>query len=79
MMDNILLITLCIVGVFIILKFIEHRVTKDTRPFKSVLKESLVVGASVVISYYIFEQITPIFNLNNTYTPPAVFTEDPEF
>jgi hypothetical protein len=64
---------------FVLLKFIEYRVTKDTRPFKTVIKESMIVGASVFIAYNIFEQITPMFNLDNKYIPPAVFTEDPEF
>jgi hypothetical protein len=78
-MKNILLLTTCVMAAFVLLKFIEYRVTKDTRPFKTVIKESMIVGASVFIAYNIFEQITPMFNLDNTYIPPAVFTEDPEF
>ena len=78
-MKNILLLTTCVMATFVLLKFIEYRVTKDTRPFKTVIKESIIVGASVFIAYNIFEQITPMFNLDNTYIPPAVFTEDPEF
>jgi hypothetical protein len=78
-MKNILLLTTCVMATFVLLKFIEYRVTKDTRPFKTVIKESMIVGASVFIAYNIFEQITPMFNLDNTYIPPAVFTEDPEF
>jgi hypothetical protein len=78
-MKNILLLTTCVMAIFVLLKFIEYRVTKDTRPFKTVIKESMIVGASVFIAYNIFEQITPMFNLDNTYIPPAVFTEDPEF
>jgi RsiW-degrading membrane proteinase PrsW (M82 family) len=78
-MKNILLVTTCVMSIFVLLKFIEYRVTKDTRPFKTVIKESMIVGASVFIAYNIFEQITPMFNLDNTYIPPAVFTEDPEF
>lgn len=78
-MKNILLLTTCIMATFVLLKFIEYRVTKDTRPFKTVIKESIIVGASVFIAYNIFEQITLMFNLDNTYIPPAVFTEDPEF
>lgn len=78
-MKNILLLTTCVMATFVLLKFIEYRVTKDTRPFKTVIKESMIVGASVFIAYNIFEQITPMFNLDNTYIPPAVFTEDPDF
>ena len=78
-MKNILLLTTCVMAAFVLLKFIEYRVTKDTRPFKTVIKESMIVGASVFIAYNIFEQITPMFNLDNKYIPPAVFTEDPEF
>lgn len=66
-------------AIFVLLKFIEHRVTKDTKPFKTVIKESIIVGASTFIAYNMFEHLTTMFNLNNTYIPPAVFTEDPEF
>ena len=78
-MDSIFIIAAVISFVFIIFKFIEMRfVEKESKPLKVLIQDSLVVYFSVLLGYFVLEQIRPI-SLTEEVRPPQVFTGNPEF
>ncbi len=59
-MENIYITGLVISFTFLISKFLEMRfITKENKPLKNIITDSIFVYFSVVIGYYIIEQ----FNL----------------
>lgn len=79
-MNNIFVIASLISITFFVVKFIEMRfVEKENKPLKTLVKNTLLVYFSVLISNLIAEQISPIMNnvSGNKITP--VFTDNPGF
>jgi hypothetical protein len=76
-MDNIYLIGLVISFTFLIAKFIEMRfITKENKPLKSTIIDTIFVYFSVIIGYYIIEQ----FSLKTqSFTEAPVFIDKPIF
>jgi hypothetical protein len=56
------------------MRFVE----KESKPLKVLIKDSLVVYFSVLLGYFVLEQIRPI-SLTEEVRPPQVFTGNPEF
>jgi hypothetical protein len=78
-MDNIFLIAAIISVIFLIVKFLEMRIIeKETKPLKFLIRDSLLVYFSVVISYFIIGQINPIIYGGSKVITP-VFTDNPGF
>jgi hypothetical protein len=82
-MDNIFIIAGVIAFVFLLAKFIEMRfVEKDNKPLKLLVRDALLVYFSVVIGYYIIEQLNPATVQNvggGVANATPVFTNNPEF
>lgn len=81
-MDNIFIIATVISVIFLIVKFIEMRyVEKDSKPLKLLIRDALLVYFSVVVGYFILQQLKPIITDGDKLsggTTPA-FTDNPNF
>ena len=77
-MNNIFVISGIISFIFLIVKFIEMRfVEKESKPLKLLIRDSLLVYFSVVVGYFILEQIKPVIQKGGENV--HVFTDNPEF
>ncbi len=81
-MNNIFIISGIIALVYFIIKFIEMRfIEKESKPLKLLIRDALLVYFSVVMGYFILEQIKPVIGEGNHMhggNTPA-FTDNPEF
>ena len=79
MNSNIFIIASAVSIIFLIVKFIEMRfIEKENKPLKFLIRDTLVVYFSVVIGYFIVNQIHPIIE-GGSISSPTVFTDNPEF
>ena len=82
-MDNIFIIAGVVAFIFLLAKFVEMRfVEKDNKPLKLLVRDALLVYFSVVIGYYIIEQLNPatVQNVGGAVANATpVFTNNPEF
>jgi hypothetical protein len=78
---NVFIIAGIISFVFLIAKFIEMRlIDKESKPLKYLIRDSLLVYFSIIIGFFIIDQIKPMLQNNeNIVTSPIVFTDNPEF
>ena len=77
-MDNIFIIATIISVIFLISKFIEMRfVDNENKPLKLLIRDSLLVYCSVIIGYFVIQQINPLLQENSQ--TPQVFIDNPEF
>jgi hypothetical protein len=80
-MNNIFVVAGIISIVFLIAKFIEMRfIEKESKPFKLLIRDALLVYFSVIASDFLIGQINPFINgiKGGTNTPP-IFTDNPGF
>lgn len=80
-MDNIFVISAVISIIFFIVKFIEMRfIEKESKPLKLLIRDSLLVYFSVIVGYFIINQLKTVIDTNgdNTKITP-VFTDNPSF
>jgi hypothetical protein len=79
-MENIFLIAGIISIIFFIIKFVEMRfIEKENKPLKYLIRDSLLTYFSVVIGYFVIEQIKPITEEIMTNKQTNVFTDNPNF
>ncbi len=83
-MTNIFINALFISIIYFGLKIVEMKfVEKTQKPLKKTLKDAILVYFSVVMFYFIGEQVLPLASSGSTmHTPPSttpVFTDNPEF
>lgn len=81
-MDNIFIFSGVISAIFLIVKFFEMRfIEKENKPLKFLIRDTLLVYFSVIIGYYLIEQISPVIkNIEGgTLTSQNVFTDNPGF
>ena len=80
-MDNIFIIATVISVIFLISKFIEMRfVDNESKPLKLLIRDTLLVYFSVIVGYFIIEQLKPVLEIaGEAVTTPQVFTDNPEF
>ncbi len=77
-MGNIFLVAGIIAFIYFIFKFIEMRfVDKESKPFKIIFRDCLVVYFSVILGKFIIEQVIPITETILPSSVPMVFTDDP--
>ena len=63
---------------YLVIKFMEMRfIEKENKPIKYLIRDSLLVYISAVLSYFILQQLNPIINTTSEHTP--VFTDNPGF
>jgi len=80
-MNNIFIISGIIALVYFIMKFIEMRfIEKESKPLKYLIRDSLLVYFSVIVGYFISDQLKTVAQSagENTKSLP-VFTDNPEF
>jgi hypothetical protein len=67
--------------VFLLFKFIEMRfVDKESRPFKDLLRDTLIVFLSSLAGFFVLEQLaTSGLTADAPIMPPPIFTGNPEF
>lgn len=80
-MDSKFLIAGVISVIYLIAKFIEMRfIEKENKPLKLMLRDTLLVYFSVIIGYYLLEQLKPVIqNGGDTPSLTPVFTDNPSF
>ncbi len=80
-MNNIFVVAGVISIVFLIAKFIEMRfIEKESKPFKLLIRDALLVYFSVIASDFIIGQINPIMNsIKGGSNTTPVFTDNPSF
>jgi O-antigen/teichoic acid export membrane protein len=77
-MESIFVISAVISILFFIAKFIEMRfIEKENKPMKYLIRDSLWVYISSVLSFFLLQQLNPILHSSAENTP--VFTDNPEF
>ena len=76
-MENIYLTALVISFLYLLCKFIEMRfITKENRPFKTIIIDTIFVYFCVIISFFLIGQ----FNLKTkVLTEAPVFVDNPKF
>ena len=76
-MENNLVSSGVIAVVYAIVKFVEMRfITKDPKPIKEIIRETIFVFISAILGLFIFEQIAP---LANKKAETSAFTGKAEF
>jgi hypothetical protein len=80
-MENIFVIAAIISVIFLIAKFIEMRyIEKESKPLKILIRDALVVYFSVIVGYFIIEQLkTTMQNGGDSKQTTPVFTDNPDF
>jgi hypothetical protein len=79
-MDNIFLSAGIISVIFFIVKFLEMKyIDQEPKPLKILIRDSLLVYVSVIIGYFISEQLKPIINDIEIHSAPLAFTDNPPF
>jgi hypothetical protein len=79
-MDNIFLVAALISIIFFIAKFLEMRyVDNEPKPLKLLIRDTLVVYISVILGYYIVDQLKPVIHESAAPTAPVAFTDNPPF
>lgn len=62
--------------IFFCVKFVENKILKKNTPFKEIIRNSLLVGLTVIVGELLSKQFNNLANINST---PAVFVNDPNF
>ena len=80
-MENIFFIAAIMSIVFLVFKFMEMRfIEKESKPFKLLIRDALLVYFSVIIGYFVIEQFkTVVQNGGEGYKSTPVFTDNPSF
>lgn len=79
-MENIFLIAGIVSVIFFLAKFIEMRFVEDEpKPLKYLIRDSLLVYISVVVSGFLYDQLYPIIQEGDTTPIPLAFTDNPPF
>ena len=78
-MDNIFVTAAIISIIYFTFKFIVMRfVEKENKPLKVLVSDSLLVYFSVILGYFIIEQVNPVI-VNVSDKNIHVFTDNPGF
>jgi hypothetical protein len=65
---------------FLLIKFLEMRfIEKENKPLKLLLRDTLLVYFSVIVSYFIIEQLKPSIIKGGKPTITPIFTDNPNF
>ena len=81
-MDNIYIISGIIAFVFFLGKFIEMRfIERESKPLKTIVKDTLLVYVCTIIAFIILEQLKPIIQETSGGAPTTqiAFTDNPTF
>ena len=78
-MNSIYIDSAVISFIYFIVKFFEMRtIEKENKPLKYLVKDTLLVFFSVLIGFYVLEQIKPAIK-SADISHPSVFVDHPNF
>jgi hypothetical protein len=64
---------------FLLAKFLEMRyIEKESKPLKLLIRDAFLVYFSVIIAYFVIDQVNPVIKGGSTKVTP-VFTDNPGF
>ena len=76
MSNSIFFIAIAVAIIYLIFKFIEMRfILKENKPVKVLARDTLLVYLSVLLGYFVMQQITTTIQIKAT----EVFTNEPGF
>jgi len=80
-MENVFVLAGIISFVFFIAKFIEMRfIEKESKPFKILVRDTLLVYFCSIIAFFVFDQLKPMIQVEkNSVASAAAFTDTPGF
>jgi hypothetical protein len=79
-MNNIFIIATIISIIFFLAKFLEMRfIEKESKPLKLLLRDTLLVYFSVILSNFVIEQINPLMSGGSKSKTTPVFIDNPAF
>jgi hypothetical protein len=52
---------------------------ENPKPLKYLVKDTLIVFFSVLVGFYVLEQIQPVIKSGGEHVHPAVFVDNPDF
>jgi len=79
-MTNIYIIAGIISITFLVFKFLEMRyIEKESKPFKLLFRDTLIVYFSVLIAHFVIDQLNPIMVAGSVKQVTPVFTDNPAF
>jgi hypothetical protein len=84
-MENIFIFAVIISVIYFGVKLIEMKfVEKEPKPLKILVRDAILVYFSVVVSYFLMDQISPFTQSGGTIVSSGsnttpVFTDNPEF
>lgn len=80
-MSNIFLAAAVVSVVYFIAKFMEMKyVDKEMKPIKVLFRDVLLVYISVVVGFFVIDQLNPVVQETlHTTNIPLAFTDDPPF
>jgi hypothetical protein len=79
-MNNIFFTAAIISFIFLLIKFLEMRFfEKENKPFKLLIRDTLLVYFSVIVGFFLLEQLKPVLNNDTIISSPNVFTDNPDF
>lgn len=77
-MENYLIQSGIVAFIYLLLKFVEMRiVSKETKPIKELLRDTIIVYLSVIVGLYIIHEFMPSGEAAKTVT--NVFVDNPGF
>jgi hypothetical protein len=80
---NVFVIAAIISVIYLLMKFVEMRlIEKENKPLKLLIRDALVVYFSVIIGYFIIDQLKPLAQeggKDGLMVNPPVFTDNPGF
>lgn len=80
MSDNIFIISAIISITFLLIKFLEMRYfEKENKPLKLLIRDTLLVYFSVIIAYFIIDQLKPNLIKGGKSNVTPIFTDNPGF
>ena len=80
MATNIFVIAAIIAITFLVIKFLEMRyIEKESKPLKVLIRDTLVVYFSVIISHFVIDQLNPIMMAGASKKVTPIFTDNPAF
>ena len=77
MENNIFYISALVAVIYILVKFIEMRITKKNKPLKDLVKDALIVYFCTIAGFYGIQYLSPL--TENVSQKVTAFTSPPDF
>jgi hypothetical protein len=79
-MENIFLYAGIIASIYFVIKFIEMKyVDQESKPLKTLVRDTILVYASVILGDFVMEQVNTGLQSTTIISTPEVFNDTPDF